>query len=193
MTLVLASTSRFRRQLFDRLGLPYEAVAPDYDEIEPPGLSPVDCAILFAREKAAEVARRRPGDLVVGADQALEFEGRLLRKPRDLDESAEQLLSLAGRWHRLHTAVALAGPAPGAMAEGLTTTELKVRPLTREQALRYAALDSPIGSVGGYTYEQHGTWLFDEVRGSDDSAIVGLPLWLLGRMLRDAGLDPLAG
>ena len=191
MTLVLASTSRFRRQLLDRLGLPYEAVAPDFDEIEPPGMSPIDCTVLFARGKAAEVARRRPGALVVGADQALECDGRLLRKPCDLAESADQLLSLAGRWHRLHTAIALAGPGPDTLVEALTTTELKVRPLTLEQARRYAALDSPIGSVGGYVYEQHGVWLFDEVRGSDDSAIVGLPLWLLARLLRQAGLDPL--
>ncbi len=191
MPLVLASTSRFRRQLMDRLGLAYEAIAPDYDEIEPPGMAPLDCAILFARGKAEEVARRHPRSLVIGADQALEFDGRLLRKPHTLAEAADQLMMLSGHWHRLHTAVTLVGPEPGTVTEALTTTELKIRPLTRAQAEHYASLDQPIGSVGGYTYEQRGVWLFDEVRGSDDSAIVGLPLWLVARLLREAGLDPL--
>lgn len=172
------------------MGFPYEAVAPDFDEIEPPGVEPIECARRFARGKAEAVARARPGALVIGADQALDLDGQMLRKPRDLGEAAEQLHQLAGRWHRLHSAVALAGP-PGVRVE-VATIELKTRSLSREQARRYAALDQPHGSVGGYTYERHGFLLFDEVRGSDDSAIVGLPLWLLARMLRDAGLDALS-
>jgi len=184
--LILASTSRYRRALLDRIGIPYEAVAPDFEEIEPPGVDPVGCARAFAEGKARAVAANRPEALVIGADQVLEFEGRLLRKPGTLEEAAGQLHALAGRWHRLHSAVALVGPG-GALREGVATVELKVRALSAEEARRYVERDQPHGSVGGYVYERSGFLLFDEVRGSDDSAIVGLPLWLLGRLLREAG------
>lgn len=191
MTLVLASTSRYRRALLDRMGVPYECEAPDFDEVAPQGVDPPSCAALFARGKALAVAARRPGDLVIGADQTLECDGASLRKPRDLDEATAQLLSLSGRWHRLHSAVALAGPA-GQVREGLATVELRMRPLSPAQAARYVALDRPEGCVGGYTFEQRGFALFDEVRGADDSTIVGMPLWLLARLLRDAGVDTLS-
>lgn len=190
--LLLASTSRFRRALLDRMGLPYEAVAPDFDEITVPGLSPLATASLFAREKALAVARLRPDALVLGGDQTVDLEGRMLRKPHDLDEAAGQLLQLAGRWHHLHSAVAVVGPTPDVVREAVVTVSLRMRALTPEQARRYVAADQPHGSAGGYLYELRGFLLFDEVRGSDDSAIVGLPLGALGRLLRDAGVDPLA-
>lgn len=189
MTLILASTSKYRRALLDRMGLPYESVAPDFDEVEPPGVAPEACARLFARGKAGAVAALRPGALVIGADQALDLDGQMLRKPRDLGEAAGQLLQLSGRWHRLHSAVAVVGP--GGVSEGVATIELKMRALTAEQARRYVELDQPHGCVGGYTYEQRGFALFDEVKGSDDGAIVGLPLWLLARLLRQQGVDSL--
>lgn len=187
-TLILASTSRYRRALLDRMEIHYETMAPDFEEIEEPGVAPLACARAFAEGKARAVAARRPEALVIGADQALEFEGRLLRKPETLGEAAEQLLSLAGRWHRLHSAVALVGPG-GALREGVVTVELKVRALSAGEAQRYVERDEPHGSVGGYVYERRGFTLFDEVRGSDDSAIVGLPLWLLARLLREAGVE----
>lgn len=190
---LLASTSPYRRALLDRLGLRHEALAPRFDEVAPPGLSPLECARLFARGKARSLRQERPGALIIGADQALECEGHLFRKPHGDDETVEQLLSLAGRWHTLHSAVALVGPGPDDLREEVASVELKMRTLTEAQARRYLALDEPGGSVGGYLFEKRGITLFDEVRGSDDSAIVGLPLWLLCRMLRDAGVDVLAG
>ncbi|MDW8250658.1 MAG: nucleoside triphosphate pyrophosphatase [Myxococcales bacterium] len=182
---ILASTSPYRRSLLDRMGIPYEVIAPSFEEVEPSGGDPVSCARLFAEGKARLVAGTRPEALVIGADQTLEFEGRMLRKPGTLEEAAEQLFGLAGRWHRLHSAVAVVEPG-GTLREGVATVELKMRKLSSEEVRRYVEQDQPYGSVGGYVYERRGFLLFDEVRGSDDSAIIGLPLWLLGRLLREA-------
>ncbi|MGK4007608.1 Maf family protein [Sorangium sp. So ce1036] len=198
--IVLASTSPFRRALLDRLGLAYEAVAPVFDEIAPEGLSPIECARRFAEGKAMSLEGARPGALIVGADQALDLDGALLRKPATLDEAADQLSRLAGRAHALHTAVAVHAPpglpgvpagAPRTLSE-VVTVELRVRPLDRAQIRRYVALDRPIGSAGGYLFEQRGPWLFDEVRHADETAIVGLPLVPLCRLLRRFGIDPLS-
>ncbi|KYF68756.1 hypothetical protein BE15_43835 [Sorangium cellulosum] len=196
--IVLASTSPFRRALLDRLGLAYEALAPAFDEIAPGGLPPAACARLFAEGKALSLAPARQDALIIGADQALELDGELLRKPATLDEAADQLGRLAGRVHALHTAVAVHAPpgvppAPGdqrTLTE-VATVELRVRPLGRAQIRRYVELDRPIGSAGGYLFERRGPWLFDDVRHADETAIVGLPLVPLCRLLRRFGVDPL--
>ncbi|WP_437743993.1 Maf family protein [Sorangium sp. So ce1504] len=196
---VLASTSPFRRALLDRLGLAYEAVAPAFEEIAPEGTSPLACARLFAEGKALSLAPAREGALIIGADQALELDGELLRKPASLDEAADQLGQLAGRVHALHAAVAVHAPPGVPLAAGEPRTlaecvsvELRVRPLDRAQIRRYVELDRPIGSAGGYLFEKHGPWLFDDVRHADEAAIVGLPLVPLCRLLRRFGVDPLA-
>lgn len=190
--IVLASTSPFRRALLDRLGIPYEAVAPEFDEIAEEGLSPRACALAFAEGKARSLARRFPDAVIIGADQALDLGGELLRKPATLDEAAAQLERLAGRAHALHAAVALHAPGgpggPRTVSEAVTV-ELRVRPLDEAQIRRYVALDRPIGSAGGYLFEKHGPWLFDEVRNADETAIVGLPLVPLCRLLRRFGID----
>ncbi|WP_437623555.1 Maf family protein [Sorangium sp. So ce1151] len=196
--IVLASTSPFRRALLDRLGLAYEAVAPVFDEVAPEGMPPAACARLFAEGKALSLAPARHGALIIGADQALDLDGELLRKPATLDEAADQLARLAGRAHALHTAVAVHAPpglplapdAPRTLTE-IVTVELRVRPLAREQIRRYVELDRPIGSAGGYLFEKHGPWLFDDVRHADETAIVGLPLVPLCGLLRRFGVDPL--
>ncbi|MCU0659936.1 MAG: Maf family protein [Polyangiaceae bacterium] len=190
--LILASTSRFRRALLDRMGVPYTCEASGFEEVEPPGMAPEPCARHFAEEKALVVARRHPEAVVIGGDQTLDLDGKMLRKPETLEEAAAQLLQLAGRWHRLHAAVAVAGPG-GRLRSEVATVDLKMRSLSAEEARAYAEQDRPLGSVGGYIYEGRGFLLFEEVRGSDDSAIVGLPLWLLGRMLREAGVAGLGG
>ena len=189
--LVLASTSLHRRAILDRLGYPYMVETPAFEEVAPPGLDPLPVAALFAREKARSVASRHPGSLIIGADQTLDLDGAMLRKPHDLAESCQQLLALAGRSHRLHSAIALLGPGPDELREVVVSVTLTMRPLTVAQARRYVSLDQPAGSVGGYLYERWGYLLFDEVAGADDTAIVGLPLFALARLLRAAGMDPL--
>lgn len=190
--LVLASTSRFRRALLERLGVPFTAAAPPFEETAPPGASdPRELARAFARGKAASLAAAHPQALIVGSDQVCEHRGQQLHKARDLEEAAAQLLRLQGDVHRLHTAVAVLDAGSGRRVEELVTVELRMRALSPAQAARYVALDRPLGCAGGYTFEGRGVALFEEVRGGDDSAIVGLPLLALVRLLREQGWDPL--
>ncbi|MDI1483382.1 nucleoside triphosphate pyrophosphatase [Polyangium sp. y55x31] len=187
--LILASTSRFRRALLDRLGLPYEARAPHFDEIPPEGLSPRDVARAFAEGKAKSLDAA-PGTWVIGADQVPEYDGRILRKTESQDDCRSQLAELSGRTHMLHTAVVLWSPSEGRMLGETVTVELMMRSLSPALIDRYVTLDDPVGSAGGYLFEKRGIGLFESVRGGDESAIVGLPLLSLCRLLREAGIEP---
>jgi septum formation protein len=186
---VLASTSPFRRALLDRLGLVYEAEAPVFDEVAPPGVAPFDCARRFAEGKAESLVPRAPDAVIVGADQALDLDGELLRKPGTLDEAATQLGRLSGRIHTLHAAIAVRAPGEARAFTEVVTVELRMRPLSPLHIRRYLERDRPLGSAGGYLFEKHGAWLFDEVRNADETAIIGLPLVPLCRLLRRAGVD----
>jgi septum formation protein len=187
--LVLASTSSSRRALLDRLGIPHEVKRPSFEEIAPEGLTPSAIARAFAEGKARSVSAA-PGQWVIGSDQVPEISGRMLRKAETLDECRAQLALLSGRTHALHAAVALWSPATGRMLQKTVTVELVMRPLSAALLDRYVELERPVGSAGGYFFEGRGVCLFEEVRGGDDSAIVGLPLLALSALLREAGLEP---
>ena len=187
--LILASTSRFRRALLDRLGLPYEARSPSFEERLPEGLAPRDVARVFAEGKAQSLPAA-PGTWVIGADQVPEYDGHVLRKTESQDECRAQLAELSGRTHMLHTAVVLWSPAENRMLGETVTVELTMRPLSPALIDRYVTLDDPVGSAGGYLFEKRGIGLFEAVRGGDESAIVGLPLLSLCRLLREAGIEP---
>ncbi|MDC0748062.1 Maf family protein [Polyangium mundeleinium] len=188
--LILASTSRFRRALLDRLGLPYEARAPHFEEIPPEGMAPRDVARAFAEGKAKSL-EATPGAWVIGADQVPEFDGRILRKAESQEDCRAQLAELSGRTHMLHTAVVLWSASEGRMLGETVTVELTMRPLSAALIDRYVTLDDPVGSAGGYLFEKRGIGLFESVRGGDESAIVGLSLLSLCRLLREAGIEPL--
>ncbi len=166
-------------------------MAPRFVEEGLEHLAPRDRALAFAAGKAASVEVAAPA-LVIGADQTLELDGRVLRKPDDDAATRAQLAELAGREHALHSAIAVRDAATGRVVTDVTTTRLTMRPLTPAQIDAYLARDRPSGAVGGYLYERAGVALFDAVVGSDDSAIVGLPLVPLLRLLRALGVDPLA-
>jgi len=189
--LVLASTSRFRRALLDRLGLPYEARAPNFEEIAPEGLSPAAIARSFAESKARST-QADPAQWIIALHVDLHGVPRLAGGTGGEGEGAAQLAELAGHPRFLHSAVALFSPATGAVLAETVTVELHMRALSAELIERYVALDQPIGSAGGFFFENRGVALFDEVRGGDESAIVGLPLGALCRLLRVAGLEPLS-
>lgn len=188
--LVLASTSRFRRALLDRAGLPHEARAPSFEEVAEEAIAPIAVARAFAEGKAKSV-EAAPSQWVIGADQVLDVGGRMLRKTETLDDCRAQLAELSGRTHALHTAVVLWSKGTGRMLGETVTTELQMRTLEPALIDRYVELDRPIGSVGGYFFEGRGIALFEDVRGAEESAIVGLSLLALFRLLRAAGLEPI--
>ncbi len=187
--LILASTSRFRRALLDRLGLPYEIHAPPFEENPPEAMAPRDIAGLFAEGKARSI-HAGTDTWIIGGDQVTEVEGRILHKATTLDECRAQLNMLSGKTHALHSAIALWSPSTQRLLSETVTIQLTMHALDPVFIDRYVELDQPIGSAGGYLFEGRGIGLFEDVRGGDDSAIVGLPLMSLCRLLRQVGIEP---
>ncbi|RME23641.1 MAG: hypothetical protein D6798_13140, partial [Deltaproteobacteria bacterium] len=151
--LVLASGSRWRRRMLDDAGIDCEAVSPTVDEDGLRGADPVATARLRAMAKAEEVAARRPGRLVVGADQVLWMpgQGEAIGKPADPDDWLERLRRFRGRRHQLTTAVALVGPEPGRRESFEVTTGVRMRAdVTDDELLAYIAHGEARGCAGGY-------------------------------------------
>jgi septum formation protein len=192
--LVLASGSRTRLELLEAAGIPVEVVRPVVDEraisapLEVRGEKPERIAAALAFAKASEVSARMPGRVVLGADQTLAFDGRLLHKPKDMASAARQLASLAGREHRLHSAAALVQDGRR-VAAFMVQARLTMRPLSMRMIARYldAAGDAVLESVGGYQLERLGAHLFAKVQG-EHSAILGLPMLPALERLRRLGL-----
>jgi septum formation protein len=185
--LLLASASAARRMLLESAGLPVETEAPGVDEraveANAPG-APEELARRLAGEKALAVSRRRPGRVVVGADQVLTAEGEVLHKPADRAAARRQIARLAGRTHALHTAFAVAVDGE-VRCEGVGGARLTMRPLDDEAIASYLDLagDTVTQSVGAYQIEGVGIHLFERVEG-DHSTILGLPLIPLLAALR---------
>lgn len=192
LPLLLASTSATRRALLESAGLGVDTESPGVDEraVEAAcaGLPPEALARRLAEAKAGAVAARRPGRVVVGADQVLACDGILFHKPADLAAARAQIGDLAGRTHALHAAVALA--VDGAVVDSFVeTAHLTMRPLDAAAIAAYVDLAGPdrvCSSVGGYQLEGLGIHLFATVAG-DHSTILGLPLLPLLARLRARG------
>jgi septum formation protein len=188
--LVLASTSRYRRALLDRLRLPYTPAVPQCDEaaVQALGLPAERLVARLARDKAASVAPAFPDALVIGSDQVVALDGEILGKPGSPEAARAQLARLAGRSHRLLTGLAVCDTATGAWQEALDVHEMHVRALSADEIARYVAHDDPIDCAGAYKIESLGIALFHRIVGEDFTAIVGLPLIPLTRLLRALGV-----
>lgn len=167
--------------------MPFSVAAPEVDEAAHVGPIPEETARLRARAKAEDVRRRQPDAVVIGGDQLVDLEGEILGKPGSSEGAIGQLERLAGRSHRLLTAVAVLGP--GGAAEHLDVTVLSMRPLSRAALARYVAHDRPEGCAGSYRIEGQGIALFHRIVGNDPTAIEGLPLGALTAMLGGLGIE----
>lgn len=182
--LILASTSRYRRQLLDRLGLPYTAIPPQCDEeaLKDPSLTPQALAEHLAEAKAASLVAAHPTAVIIGSDQICAVDDEILHKPGTPERAVAQLERLAGRDHRLITALVVAQGARRWRHTDITT--LAMRACTRDALERYVAADQPLDCSGAYKLEQRGIALFDRIESADQNAIVGLPLIALCSILR---------
>lgn len=185
--LILASTSKYRRELLTRLKLPFETVAPGVDEVavKAAGGPAREVVEELARRKAEAVRRLRPSDVVIGSDQAAVLDGEVLDKPGTETNAVAQLRSLRGRRHQLITAVAVAHP--GGIERFTDVTNLTMRRLTDEEITRYVRAEMPLDCAGSYKIEGLGVTLFEQIETRDHTAIVGLPLAQLSDTLRDLG------
>ncbi len=187
LKLVLASTSVYRRELLARLGIPFRWVAPRFDEaaLSRDGKTPRAIAEALAEGKAASIAVTERDATVIGCDQLVALEGRILGKPGSLDRAVEQLQALAGRTHELITALVVLHGAQS--FRHTNVTRLRMRPLTDQEIARYVEHDRPVDCAGSYKLEQRGIVLFESVDTEDQSAITGLPLIRLTSILRALG------
>jgi septum formation protein len=189
--LILASTSRYRRALLERLRVPFETLAPAWAEVR---LADPDATVRAnALGKARAAARTRPEAAVLASDQVGWCAGRMLEKPGIPEAACDQLAWLAGREHTLHTCVVLREPG-GRETQETIVARLRMRPLRPDQVEAYVRLDSPLDCAGSYKTESLGIALFESLSCADPTAIEGLPLIAVGRLLRGAGweIPPLA-
>ncbi len=184
MRLVLASTSSARRALLARLRLPFEAVAPSFDEAQTRALPPRDQALANARGKAESVRRVHPEAWVIGSDQVGVCEGRPLYKPASEDDALRQLKAMRGKAVVFHTAVCLLRPdAPAQSA--VVDTRLRLRAdLTDAELSAYLRHEPALDAAGAFHVEGLGIALMAEVESRDPTALVGLPLITLAGWLR---------
>ncbi len=189
--LILASTSRYRRELLERLQLPFWVRTPGVDEAASAWEAPAALAPRLALAKALAVARANPGTIVIGSDQVADLDGHALGKPATPERARAQLLAASGRAVHFHTAVAIVGP-DGTQREHVDRTTVRFRTLTAAQVARYVELDAPLDCAGSFRSEGLGIALFESIESTDPTALVGLPLAWVAGALRALGLDPLA-
>jgi septum formation protein len=190
--LILASTSRYRRDLLGRLRLPFEVESPHVDETPAPGEAPAALARRLALAKARAVAERRPGAVVIGSDQVADLDGEAIGKPGDHARAVAQLTRMSGRRVVFQTAVAVAHAERGFAQVRLAPVVVRFRALTRDEIERYLCLEQPYDCAGSAKSETLGIALLDAIESDDPTALVGLPLIRTCALLREAGLDPLA-
>lgn len=186
--LVLGSTSVYRRELLSRLRLPFSVEAPHVDESALPGEAPEQLARRLAAAKAAAVARRHPGAIVIGSDQVADLDGEALGKPGTHEKAVAQLRRMSGRTVVFHTALTVACEESGFVQHDLAPVRVRFRALDDAEIEAYLRAEQPYDCAGSARSEGAGIALLDAIDSDDPTALVGLPLIRTCRMLRAAGL-----
>jgi septum formation protein len=190
-TLVLASSSLYRKAQLQTLGLPFVCANPDIDESAHTGESAVILAARLAMEKTHAIAAQFTNALIIGADQTLAFEDKILGKPGSYEAAFQQLKMLNGKTVVLHSALALLDTANQQLQQTIVPTTVRYRTLTDAQIAYYLEKDKPFDCAGSCKSESLGIALLESVQSNDPSALIGLPLIALTTMLNNAELSPL--
>jgi septum formation protein len=188
-TLILASGSRYRRELLGRLGLPFETRKTGIDETHEPAEHPGALATRLARAKALSVSA--PNSVVIGSDQVASVDGELLGKPGAPGAALAQLEHCQGKDVVFHTAVAVLDTDSQNLQEHVDLTRVQFARLPRSALERYLEREPALDCAGGFKVEGLGIALFTAVESHDPTALIGLPLIWLSSALRVCGLDPL--
>jgi len=190
--LILASTSRYRCELLQRLRLPFDVESPAVDEEAAPDETPEKLAWRLALAKARAVAARHPDAVVIGSDQVCDLDGQALGKPGNHAMALLQLRQLSGRAAIFHTAVAVVRTNVGFEQVEMASVRVQFRALSDAEIERYLRLDEPYDCAGSAKCETLGITLMESITSDDPTALIGLPLIRTSRMLRQAGIDPLS-
>lgn len=187
--LILASSSVYRRELLSRLKIPFFVISPEIDETPQPGESPKDLALRLAHAKACAVVAHYPDHIVIGADQAASLHGTPVGKPGNQAGARHQLRALSGQTVVFHSAMSVA------LNQQIQTVDVPTicafRQLSDAAIDRYLAIDTPYDTAGSAKAESLGIALMQRMESQDPTAIIGLPLIELTRLLAEFGLDPL--
>ena len=191
-TLILASTSRYRRELLERLRLPFEVHAPDVDETPRPGEAPAALAQRLALAKAQAVSVRFPEAVVIGSDQVADLDGTPVGKPGAHDRAVAQLRAMRGRSVVFQTAVAVIRASTGYVGAALAPVTVRFRALDDAEIEHYLTTEKPYDCAGSAKAEALGIALLETIDSDDPTALIGLPLIRTCALLRAAGIDPLS-
>jgi septum formation protein len=189
--LILGSTSRYRRELLERLRLPFEVHAPDVDETPHPGEAPAALAQRLALAKAHAVAAAHPDAVVIGSDQVADLDGQPIGKPGTHERAVQQLRAMRGRSIVFQTAVAVVCRASGYEGSALVPVTVRFRDLSDAEIEHYLRTEQPYDCAGSAKCETLGIALLEAIESDDPTALVGLPLIRTSALLRAAGIDPL--
>ncbi len=190
-SLVLASSSPYRRELLERLQIPFEVISPDVNETPLPGETAPALSLRLAVEKARAVASQLESGLVIGSDQAGSIGDRLYGKPEDRNSAIEQLMSASGKTMTLFTGLAVVNAGSGNEQSDVVPFSARYRALRRDQIERYVDVEAPYGCCGSLKSEGIGITLLADLSGDDPTALIGLPLIRLTDMLTAEGYLPL--
>jgi septum formation protein len=189
LSIVLASGSRYRRELLERLGVSFETWSPDIDEQALPCEPPRETAVRLARAKAEAAGKRFGSAWIIGSDQVADLDGQPLGKPGTVENARRQLRQLSGHTALFHTALCFWNPRLERRHERLVTTDVAFRRLTDLEIDRYLAREPALDCAGSAKSEGLGISLLSRLGGDDPTALVGLPLIALSAMLRAEGFD----
>ena len=191
MKLVLASTSPFRRQLLDKLNLPYETDSPDIDESPLPNESIEDMVVRLAEGKARAVAERHVDSLIIGSDQSAVLNNQPLTKPGGYDKAFQQLKAASGQKIVFHTSLCLLNTQTDHIQSACVPYTVVFKQLTDEQIDHYLRQEEPYNCAGSFKSEALGIALFERFEGEDPNALIGLPLIKLVDMLNREDMPPI--
>ena len=187
--LVLASTSPFRRELLEKLGLPFATVAPEVDESRGEDESPVQLVQRLAQAKTRAVAQQFPRALIIGSDQVACVDGEILGKPGNRENAIAQLTAMAGKTVEFHTGLCLYNSEKERAQVLCEPFRVHFRQLNSGQIERYVDHEQPFNCAGSFKSEGMGITLFRKLEGDDPNALVGLPLIRLVEMLDKEGVE----
>ncbi|RTZ73257.1 MAG: septum formation inhibitor Maf [Gammaproteobacteria bacterium] len=189
LPLVLASTSPYRAQLLEKLGLPFETASPEVDERRHEHESPVELVRRLAEAKARAVRERFPAALIIGSDQVACVEEEILGKPGSEEKAIAQLLRMRGRRVTFHTGLCLFNSAEDRVLVSCEDYHVHFRELNKHQVRRYVEKEQPFDCAGSFKSEGYGITLFSRLEGDDPNSLVGLPLIRLVEMLGVEGIE----
>lgn len=189
--LILASTSPFRKQLLEKLGIPFQCANPDIDETARPDESAEQLVVRLAQEKARAVATLYPEHLIIGSDQVCVLNGHITGKPLTVERAEEQLSLASGQCITFYTGLCLYDSRNDQYQSHCEPFHVHFRSLSAAEIHAYVAKEQPLWCAGSFKCEGLGITLFERLKGDDPNALIGLPLIRLNRMLIQQGCNPL--